>query len=220
MARERALAAAPHVLRYHEDWEPVVDALAEAYAEVAPWLLRDETEPRPECFFLQLARPLRSARVCVVGVDPYPEGATGVPFESPDFSKRSARALAAAVARAYPVPPYRNYSLLRVQGVLAWNYYLSCRRGEPRSHALHWEQISRLLLAHIARFVSVFYFLGKSDFAQVRAKLDAPVTLLVGYHPAARGGQFESERTFEIVNALLELRGQPPVDWRAGFEPV
>nr|WQH57994.1 MAG: MC093R [Molluscum contagiosum virus] len=226
MLRERALRAAPHVLRYHEDWEPVAEPLADAYAEVAPWLLRDRTEPAPERFFRQLELPLRDKRVCIVGIDPYPEGATGVPFESPDFSKKTARALAAAAARAAEhggcrrALAYRNYDFRGVQGVLAWNYYLSCRRGETKSHAMHWERIARMLLAHIARFVRVFYFLGRSDFGGVRAKLTVPVTLLVGYHPAARGGQFESERTLEILNVLLELHGLAPVDWSQGFVPL
>lgn len=215
--RECALAHAPHVLRYHPDWEPAVPSVVDAYNEMAPWLLRDETSPAPEGFFRQMEHPLHDKRVCVVGIDPYPEGGTGIPFESPDFSKKTIRAIADSVASTYGVSLFHNYNFNMVQGVLAWNYFLSCRRGATKSHALFWERISRTLLQHIAKFVSVFYFMGKSDFSTVRAKLVSPVTLVVGYHPAARGGQFATDCCFEIVNELLLLNGLPPVNWIQGF---
>uniref|UniRef100_A0AAU7E2E5 Uracil-DNA glycosylase n=1 Tax=Rousettus bat poxvirus TaxID=3141933 RepID=A0AAU7E2E5_9POXV len=214
---ESALRHAPHVLRYHADWAPVVPALVEAYNEMAPWLLRDETSPPPHGFFRQMELSLRDKRVCVVGIDPYPEDGTGIPFESPDFSKKTVRAIAASIASAYGVTLYHNFNFNTVQGVLAWNYYLSCRRGETKSHALFWTRISHMLLQHIAKFISVFYFMGKTDFANVRAKMDSPVTAVVGYHPAARGGQFGSDRCFEIVNLLLQLNGHAPVNWIQGF---
>ncbi|CCD83258.1 uracil DNA glycosylsae [Squirrelpox virus] len=209
---------APYTILYHEDWEPIVGQLVEAYTEVAPWILRDKTSPTPDRFFLQLQRPLRDKRICICGIDPYPKDATGVPFESPNFSKRTLRLIAEAAARATRTTGrYINYDVTRVRGLFVWNYYLSCREGETKSHAIHWDRISRLLLQHIARFMSVMYFLGKSDFSNVRARLESPVTVLVGYHPAARDCQFIRERALEVANVLLELNGQPPVDWTEGF---
>ncbi|ADC53968.1 uracil-DNA glycosylase [Pseudocowpox virus] len=215
--RRARLRHRPYFVEYHPDWEPVVETLVDEYDAVAPWLLRDATSPEPERFFAQLARPLADKRVCVCGIDPYPRGGTGVPFQSPDFSKKTIRAIAASVARATGAQGYANYDLDRVPGVLPWNYYLSCREGETKSHAMYWERISRLLLQHVAKHVSVLYCMGRTDFQNVRARLDVPVTLVVGFHPAARDGQFARERAFEVINALLELNGKSQVDWARGF---
>nr|WNT71202.1 MAG: uracil DNA glycosidase [Equine parapoxvirus]WNT71249.1 MAG: uracil DNA glycosidase [Equine parapoxvirus] len=215
--RSAALEHRPFLLEYHPDWEPVVETLVEEYNAVAPWLLRDATSPEPENFFVQLSKPLSDKRVCVCGIDPYPRDGTGVPFQSPDFSKKTIRAMAAAAARLSGAQGFSGFDIDAVPGVLAWNYYLSCRRGETKSHAMYWERISRLLLQHVAKHVSVLYCMGRTDFQNVRARLDAPVTLVVGFHPAARDGQFARERAFEVVDALLELNGKPRVEWARGF---
>ncbi|ADY76873.1 PP211 [Orf virus] len=212
-----ALQHRPYRVEYHPDWEPVIETLVDEYDAVAPWLLRDATSPEPERFFAQLAKPLADKRVCVCGIDPYPRGGTGVPFQSPDFSKKTIRAIASSVARTTGTQGYANYDLDAVPGVLPWNYYLSCREGETKSHAMYWERISRLLLQHVAKHVSVLYCMGRTDFQNVRARLDVPVTLVVGFHPAARDGQFARERAFEVINALLELNGKSQVDWARGF---
>ncbi|WIF30162.1 uracil-DNA glycosylase [Orf virus] len=212
-----ALRHRPYRVEYHPDWEPVIETLVDEYDAVAPWLLRDATSPEPERFFAQLAKPLADKRVCVCGIDPYPRGGTGVPFQSPDFSKKTIRAIASSVARTTGTQGYANYDLDAVPGVLPWNYYLSCREGETKSHAMYWERISRLLLLHVAKHVSVLYCMGRTDFQNVRARLDVPVTLVVGFHPAARDGQFARERAFEVINALLELNGKSQVDWARGF---
>ncbi len=212
-----ALRHRPYRVEYHPDWEPVIETLVDEYDAVAPWLLRDATSPEPERFFAQLAKPLADKRVCVCGIDPYPRGGTGVPFQSPDFSKKTIRAIASSVARTTGTQGYANYDLDEVPGVLPWNYYLSCREGETKSHAMYWERISRLLLQHVAKHVSVLYCMGRTDFQNVRARLDVPVTLVVGFHPAARDGQFARERAFEVINALLELNGKSQVDWARGF---
>ncbi|AHZ33764.1 uracil DNA glycosidase [Orf virus] len=212
-----ALRHRPYRVEYHPDWEPVIETLVDEYDAVAPWLLRDATSPEPERFFAQLAKPLADKRVCVCGIDPYPRGGTGVPFQSPDFSKKTIRAIASSVARTTGTHGYANYDLDAVPGVLPWNYYLSCREGETKSHAMYWERISRLLLQHVAKHVSVLYCMGRTDFQNVRARLDVPVTLVVGFHPAARDGQFARERAFEVINALLELNGKSQVDWARGF---
>nr|AFK29576.1 uracil DNA glycosylase [Pseudocowpox virus] len=212
-----ALRHRPYRVEYHPDWEPVIETLVDEYDAVAPWLLRDATSPEPERFFAQLAKPLADKRVCVCGIDPYPRGGTGVPFQSPDFNKKTIRAIAGSVARTTGTQGYANYDLESVPGVLPWNYYLSCREGETKSHAMYWERISRLLLQHVAKHVSVLYCMGRTDFQNVRARLDVLVTLVVGFHPAARDGQFARERAFDVINALLELNGKSQVDWSRGF---
>ncbi|AAR07438.1 82R [Yaba monkey tumor virus] len=207
----------PYVLEYHEDWEPVIEQFKILYDEVAKWIIKDETSPKPEFFFLQFKLPLNDKRVCVCGIDPYPRDATGVPFESPTFSKKTIRYIAESVSKITGITDYKGYNLNKIEGVFPWNYYLSCRLGETKSHALHWKKISKMLLQHISKHVSVLYCLGKTDFCTIRSILDSPVTTVVGYHPAARDKQFEKDCAFEVVNVLLEINGEAPIDWSQGF---
>ncbi|ANS71169.1 uracil-DNA glycosylase, DNA polymerase processivity factor [Pteropox virus] len=211
------LTVSPYKLEYHEDWEPIIEQLVDGYTEIAPWILQHETSPPPDKFFVQLKEPLRNKRLCVCGIDPYPTGATGVPFESPSFVKKTIIAFAEAASKATKVTSYSGYNVAQIPGVLAWNYYLSCRVGETKSHAIHWEKISKLLLQHITKYISVLYCLGRTDFSNLKARLNKPITIVSGYHPAARNGQFLKERALEIVNVLLELNNHEPVDWAKGF---
>ncbi|AST09502.1 uracil-DNA glycosylase [NY_014 poxvirus] len=212
-----SVSYAPYIIEYHEDWEQVMEQLVDLYNEIASWLLRDETSPIPDNFFVQLKQPLRNKRVCICGIDPYPKDATGVPFEAPNFNKKSIKTIAESVSKLTGVIEYRGYNLNIIEGLIPWNYYLSCKVGETKSHAIYWEKISKLLLQHITKYVNVLYCLGKTDFSNIRAKLDSPVTTVIGYHPAARDRQFEKDRAFEIINVLLELDNKEPINWAQGF---
>ncbi|QHG62641.1 uracil-DNA glycosylase [Cetacean poxvirus 1] len=214
---EVELKHAPYFIKYHKDWEPIIDQLVNMYDEIAPWLLRDECSPVYENLFIQMQTSLHDKRVCVCGIDPYPRDATGVPFESPNFSKKSIKAFAQNVSKSTGIKQYNGYNLKFIEGVFPWNYYLSCRIGETKSHAIYWERISRLLLQHIVNNITVLYCLGKTDFSNIRSKLEYPVSIVVGYHPAARDNQFEKEKALDVVNALLELSDQTPIDWTQGF---
>ncbi|ABI99246.1 uracil DNA glycosylase [Deerpox virus W-848-83] len=207
----------PYIIEYHEDWESIIDQLVDGYNEVAKWILKDETSPIPENFFKQLSVSLKDKRVCICGIDPYPHDATGVPFESPNFSKKTIKSIAASVSNITGVVHYKGYNLNIIDGVFPWNYYLSCRIGETKSHSLHWKKISKILLQHITKYVNVLYCLGKTDFSIIKSLLDTPVTTIIGYHPAARDKQFEKDKGFEIVNILLELNDKPAIDWSQGF---
>ncbi|ASK51287.1 Uracil DNA glycosylase, DNA pol processivity factor [Eptesipox virus] len=207
----------PFIIEYHEDWDNIMPQFVDLYNEIAEWLLKDETSPIPENFFVQLKQPLKNKRVCICGIDPYPRDATGVPFESPNFSKKTIKEIAASVSKITGVVEYKNYNLNNIDGVFPWNYYLSCKVGETKSHAMHWKRISKLLLQYITKYVNVLYCLGKTDFTNIRSMLDTPITTIIGYHPAARDKQFEKDKAFEIINILLELNNKEPINWRQGF---
>ncbi|QRI42799.1 uracil DNA glycosylase [Mudlarkpox virus] len=208
----------PYNIEYHRDWKDIISNISDVMEETGPLLLDEKTSPPHEHIFKQLKQPLRDKRVCVVGIDPYPSGATGVPFESPDFSKKTIKAIAENISKRYNVRLYKNYNFNLVEGVFVWNYYLSCREGETKSHKLYWERLADVFINHIASYVSVFYFLGKGDFSNYKSILNSPTTVVVGYHPAARNSQFESDETFEIVNTLLEIKDRPRINWMQGFD--
>ncbi|QHR82621.1 uracil DNA glycosylase [Brazilian porcupinepox virus 1] len=207
----------PYIIEYHSDWKDVIDTFVDYYNEVAEWILQDETSPRPEDFFKQMKLPLRDKRLCICGIDPYPRDATGVPFESLNFSKKTIRTIAEYISNMTGVSNYKGYNLNNIDGVLPWNYYLSCKIGETKSHALHWKKISKLLIQHITKYVNVLYCLGKTDFSNIRSIIENPVTIVIGYHPAARDKQFEKDKSIEIVNLLLKLSDKQPINWEQGF---
>ncbi|AAL69818.1 SPV079 uracil DNA glycosylase [Swinepox virus] len=207
----------PFIIEYHEDWDHIMDQIAEMYNEVAEWILRDNTSPSPNNFFKQLRVPLKNKRVCVCGIDPYPNDATGIPFESPNFSKKTIKAIALSISKITGIVNYKGYNLNHVDGVIPWNYYLSCKVGETKSHALHWKKISKICLQHITKYVNILYCLGKTDFSNIKSILDTPITTIVGYHPAARDKQFDKDRAFEVINVLLEINDKLPINWEQGF---
>ncbi|AWU47125.1 Uracil-DNA glycosylase [Sea otter poxvirus] len=215
--KEVSIPVTPFKIIYHEDWDPIISQIVDNYIEIAPWVTKHETSPPPDKFFVQLQEPLKNKRLCICGIDPYPQGATGVPFESRDFSKKTIRVFAEAVSRYTGITEYNRYDIASIPGVLAWNMYLSCKVGVTKSHAAHWDNLSRILLQYITKFISVLYCLGKVDFCNIKSKLNSPVTLVIGYHPAARNGQFLREHTLEIINVLLKLNGKLPIDWSKGF---
>nr|WGO62709.1 uracil-DNA glycosylase [Wadden Sea poxvirus] len=207
----------PFIIHYHEDWESVICQIVEIYNEVAPWLLRDNTSPHPTKFFIQMKSSLQDKRICICGIDPYPKDATGIPFESPNFSKKTIKSIAASISNVTGIVKYKGYNLNIIEGVLPWNYYLSCRVGETKSHSIYWERISCILLQHITKYVNILYCLGRTDFTNIKSKLETPITLIIGYHPAARDKQFEKDRAFEIINILLELDNKKYINWEQGF---
>ncbi|APG58300.1 uracil-DNA glycosylase [BeAn 58058 virus] len=207
----------PYIIEYDDDWEPIICKLVEYYNEVAIWILNDETSPEPENFFKQLKLPLKDKRVCVCGIDPYPKDATGVPFESLNFSKKTIIAIASRVSTLTGITGYTGFNLNNIEGVIPWNYYLSCKIGETKSHTLHWKKISKLLLQHITKHVNILYCLGKTDFSNIRSLIETPVTTVIGYHPAARDKQFERDNSIEIINLLLKLNDKQSINWSQGF---
>ncbi|QEJ79230.1 uracil-DNA glycosylase [Goatpox virus] len=207
----------PYFIKYHDDWEAVINQLVDLYDEVAEWILKDETSPIPENFFKQLQNPLNDKLVCICGIDPYPRDATGVPFESPNFSKKTIKSIAETISNITGISNYKGYNLNNVKGVFPWNYYLSCKIGETKSHSLHWKKISKLLLQHITKYVNILYCLGKTDFSNIKSIIEVPVTTIIGYHPAARDRQFSKDKSFEAINILLEINGKEIIHWEEGF---
>lgn len=78
--------------------------------------------------------------------------------------QKSIKEIASSISRLTGVIDYKGYNLNIIDGVIPWNYYLSCKLGETKSHAIYWDKISKLLLQHITKHVSVLYCLGKTDF--------------------------------------------------------
>ncbi|ABJ09003.1 uracil DNA glycosylase [Nile crocodilepox virus] len=218
MILKKYLQHPPYEILYHHDWQDVVDRIAEPLSDVARYIFSENTSPKRDRIFRQLSEPLNDKTVCVMGIDPYPRDATGVPFQSPSFSKLAVRNLANKIAGHYGYRNYTNFDFSRIPGVFPWNYYLSCRVGETKSQALYWERCSKLLLNHICSRVRLLYCLGRSDFENVKSKIENPITLVVGYHPSTRDpALFREDNSLWIVNELLALQDLEPVEWWRGL---
>lgn len=147
-------------------------------------ILRIETEveksgftPTADKVLRFLSYPLSSAKIIILGQDPYPQpgAATGRAFEvgtlkswNQPFKNISLKNILRAVYKAYtgevikfnqlkekldnefPVlPPGKLFSHWEKQGVLLLNTSFTCETGKPGSHQRHWAEFTGKLLAFI-----------------------------------------------------------------------
>lgn len=163
----------------HPDWYPLfnkenLDLINEIEAEI----VKDDFTPESGKVLRFLSVPLKSARVVIIGQDPYPQPgiATGRAFEvgnlkswNQSFQNVSLKNILRAVYKAYtgqvityralreklftnfPVlPPNQLFEFWEKQGVLLLNTSLTCRTGFPGSHQKVWDAFSQQLLYFIS----------------------------------------------------------------------
>ncbi len=186
-------------IKIHPDWVDffTVDIL-KLLAEIETEVTASEYTPSAEKVFLFLAQPLISAKVVIIGQDPYPQKdvATGRAFEvgtlkswNQPFQNVSLKNILRSIYKAYtgniikynelktkfdnefPVlPPNGFFKNWEKQGVLLLNTYLTCRIGEPGSHKTVWENFTRELFLFISeKNKSIVWFLwGAHAFQAVK----------------------------------------------------
>jgi uracil-DNA glycosylase len=118
-------------------------------------------------------------------------------------------------------PKPRDGSLIpwAQHGVLLLNAVLTVRAGQPNSHAGHgWEAFTDAVIRAVSAKPEPVVFLLWGRYAQKKKPLiDASRHVVIeGTHPSplsAKNGFFGS-RPFSTINAALEERGRPPIDWR------
>jgi uracil-DNA glycosylase len=147
-----------------------------------------------------LALPLGSAKVVIIGQDPYPQPgvATGRAFEvgtltswTEPFGQSSLKNIVRAIYKAYTgriirynelknkldtefpiLPPSRLFSSWENQGVLLLNTSFTCRTGEPGSHANLWREFSKKLFEYIGFFnPDLIWFLWGTHALQATSHL-------------------------------------------------
>jgi len=134
--------------------------------------------PQKDRIFRFASFDLSRLHIVILGQDPYPQegAATGRSFEvgtlqswTEPFRQTSLRNLLRAIYRAetdedilwtklrkkiadgsFPIlPPDKLFGALEEQGVLFLNTYLTCRAGQPLSHASLWQSLSEKLVSYI-----------------------------------------------------------------------
>ena len=200
---------------YYRDLARFIDAERRAH----------DVLPAPEETFLALElTPPRSARVLILGQDPYPTPghAHGLAFSvlpgvKPPASLRNIfKELHADVGT--PIPNNGYLVPWAAQGVLLLNAVLTVRAGNANSHAgKGWEQFTDAVIRALSHERARMVFVLWGAYAQrKRALIDTDRHAIVtAPHPsplsATRG--FFGSKCFSRVNALLEEAGEGPVDW-------
>ncbi|HEV7183180.1 MAG: uracil-DNA glycosylase [Actinomycetales bacterium] len=172
--------------------------------------------------------PLDEVRVLIVGQDPYPT--PGHPIGLSFAVEKDVRPLPRSLQNIYKElrddlqlvpPPHGDLSAWSRHGVMLLNRVLTVRPGEPASHrGKGWEPVTehaiRTLVERDRPFVAILW--GR-DASTLKPLLGSTPTI-ESAHPsplsASRG--FFGSRPFSRANALLEQRGENPVDW--SLEPL
>ncbi len=167
--------------------------------------------------------PLSEVRVLIVGQDPYPT--PGHPIGLSFAVERHVRPVPRSLQNIYHElrddlgvvpPPHGDLSAWSSNGVMLLNRVLTVRPGAPASHrGVGWEPITehaiRALVARGRPFVSILW--GR-DASTLRPLLDGnPVVESPHPSPLSASRGFFGSRPFSRSNALLEQRGEKPVDW-------
>lgn len=219
------------------DWAPFFEAesakpyFAELDAFVTEQAAAHTVYPAaPDIFAAFRACPLETARVVILGQDPYhePGQAMGLAFSVPDDCKTppSLKNIFKELDAEYgPVPRHHNdLTGWARQGVLLLNTVLTVEQGTAFSHAGHgWETFTRAALAYLADhgttpLAAVLWGKPAQKYAPLFQAVagQRPVLVLESAHPsplsAYRG--FFGSAPFEKVNDFLQAHGQPPVVWQ------
>ncbi|KAB8142655.1 uracil-DNA glycosylase [Chloroflexia bacterium SDU3-3] len=215
-----------------ESWQPVLEAETKKpyYTQLMAFLEAERAAhtvfpPEGEVFSALELTPYESARVLVVGQDPYHDDG-------------QAHGLAFSVRPGVTVPPslVNIYKELKAdlgckvpnngylvpwarQGVLLLNTALTVRAHEPNSHkSKGWEKFTDAVIAALSRRPEPAVFVLWGGNAQKKLKLiDAERHVVIqSAHPSplsARSGFFGS-RPFSKINAALAAQGHTPIDWQ------
>ena len=162
----------------HSDWKPFLTTeIRELIKQVESEVLQKEITPPAEKVLRFLEFPLESAKVVILGQDPYPQSgaATGRAFEvgnlkswNQPFKNISLKNILRAIYKAhagkilkfselkqkfdneFPVlPPTKLFQHWEKEGVLLLNTSFTCTPGKPGSHRKNWEEFTNILLDFI-----------------------------------------------------------------------
>lgn len=170
--------------------------------------------------------PFDKVKVVILGQDPYhgPGQAHGLSFSVqqgitvPPSLKNIYKELETDV-EGFRIPGHGNLSQWAENGVLLLNASLTVRARQPGSHqGKGWEAFTDQAIARLSAQKKGIVFLLWGKFAQQKAALidEQQHTILKAAHPSpfsAHHGFFGC-RHFSRTNALLESRGEKPVDWQ------
>ena len=218
-------------------WRPVVgDETGKDYFEkLERFLERERREhtvfpPEDEVYTALRLTPYESARVLILGQDPYHDDgqAHGLAFSvkpgvTPPPSLRNIfRELHADLG--VPVPNNGYLVPWAEQGVLLLNAVLTVRAHQANSHKNKgWEQFTDAVIRGVSEKKETVVFVLWGGYAQKKLELvdTSRHAIVSSAHPSplsARRGFFGS-RPFSKINAALRDAGRGEIDWRLPSTP-
>ncbi len=217
--------------RMHESWHAVLEPQLETAAmQELRTFLRAEVgagrgffPPADRVFAALTETPLDATRVVILGQDPY-HGlgqAMGLCFSVPVGVAQppSLRNIFQEVRDdlGLPTPTTGDLTPWARRGVLLLNAVLTVSPGQPASHAGRgWEAFTDAVIREVAARRDGVIFLLWGRYAQRKLELvdTSRHHVLTATHPSPYSASgFLGCRHFSRTNALLEARGESPIDW-------
>lgn len=170
-------------------------------------------------------QPFGQVRVLIVGQDPYPTPGhpVGLSFSVAPETRPLPRSLM-NIFREYgedlghPLPSSGDLTPWAERGVLMLNRVLTVQPGQPASHrGKGWEKVTdQAIQALAARQTPLVAILWGRDARTLRPLLGSNVPCIESAHPSPMSADrgFFGSRPFSRVNALLQERGEEPIDWK------
>lgn len=205
----------PDIPRLLETVQPLIDAEVAAGHNILP---------APEQVFRAFTMPIAAVRVLIIGQDPYPTPGhpVGLSFSvHPDVRPlpRSLTNIFRELSTDLGIPPAHSGDLTgwQEQGVMLLNRVLTVRAGQPGSHAgKGWEALTDAVVHALAQqpYPPVTILWGRQAQKVEQLVREAPVIASAHPSPLSASRGFFGSRPFSRTNALLQSRGQQPINWR------
>ena len=232
-------------LNIHTDWEPFLSKeILDLIFQIESEIINQEFTPSAENILRFFELSLSSAKVVILGQDPYPQPgvATGRAFEvgtlkswNEPFRNVSLKNILRTLYKAYsgvtinynplkekfdnefPVlPPNKIFKHWETQGVLLLNTSFTCKPGAPGSHKSLWETLSAELLNYInLKNDSVTWFLWGNHALEATKNLEIK-NKIISQHPMMcyHKEGRDTDFLFGKINCFGQLINE--IDW-TGF---
>ena len=228
--------------KIHSDWFPflseeIIKLIVIAEAEAT----RSGFTPSAEKVLRFLRVPLSSAKIVILGQDPYPQPgvATGRAFEvgtlqswNQPFQNISLKNILRALYKAYTrsvipynelkqkivadfpiLPPGKLFEHWERQGILLLNTSFTCVPGRPGSHQVLWEKFTRHLLHFIAETAPlVTWFVWGNHAAKAIAPI-GPQQVIKSMHPMMCYNKPDRKMDFLYGEKNCFESFIPEIDW-------
>jgi uracil-DNA glycosylase len=205
----------------HPSWGKVLAGELDLLDEIESKIASESYLPKHDLVMRALSSDFDSAKVLILGQDPYPNPSdpVGLSFSIPPDKRKLPPTLKNIFKElnsdlGAPIPGHGDLTPWAQQGVVLLNRSLTCRSGESNSHSkIGWSTFTEACVSALAGSGCVAILWGAG--AQESSKYFSQDKLIVSPHPsplsAYRG--FFGSKPFSRTNSALLASGFAPIDW-------
>ena len=205
----------------HPSWRKVLASELDLLDEIESKIASENYLPKHDLVMRALSSDFDSAKVLILGQDPYPNVSdpVGLAFSIPPDKRKLPPTLKNIFKElnsdlGVPIPGHGDLSPWAEQGVVLLNRTLTCRSGESNSHSkIGWGRFSEECVSALAESGCVAILWGAG--AQELSNYFPERKLIMSAHPsplsAYRG--FFGSKPFSRANYALLASGIAPIDW-------